>query len=178
MQVRLFRADAVQRYAPRVVIVVMGAAGAGKSTVGRALADAVGFRFVEGDDYHSAAAIASMRAGIALTDGDRWPWLAALHGVIATAVERREPVVVACSALHERYRDTLRGDLRGVRFVYLKADAATLRQRLTARTEHFAGPALVASQLAALEEPADAFTVDATRPVAEIVNVVRYEFGL
>ena len=156
----------------------MGAAGAGKSTVGGALAAALGFRFVEGDDYHSAAAVEKMRAGIALTDVDRRPWLAMLHDIIATAAGRREPLVVACSALHQRYRDTLRGDLRGVRFVFLKADEGTLRQRLSARTAHFAGPALVTSQLAALEEPADAIAVDATRPVAEIVSAVRYELGL
>jgi gluconokinase len=168
----------LRRYAARVVIVVMGATGAGKSTVGQALAGALRFRFVEGDAYHSAAAIAKMRAGIPLSDADREPWLAALHDVIATAVGRREHLVVACSALHERYRNTLRGDLRHVRFVYLKADAATLRQRLSARTGHFAGPALVTSQLAELEEPADALTVDATRPVTEIVGAVRYEFGL
>jgi gluconokinase len=161
-----------------VVIVVMGAAGAGKSTVGHALADAFGLRFVEGDEYHSAAAITKMRAGVALTDADRSPWLAALHTIIAAAVGRRESLVVACSALHERYRATLRGDLHQVRFVFLKASEATLRHRLSARTGHFAGPALVTSQLAALEEPADALTLDATRPVDEIVNTVRYEFGL
>jgi len=80
--------------------------------------------------------------------------------------------------LHERYREVLRGTLRGIRFVYLKADAPTLRDRLAKRTGHFAGPALVASQLAALEEPRDALTIDATRPVDEIVAIVGYEFGL
>ena len=178
MQVRPFRADVEWRYAPRVVIVVMGAAGAGKSTLGRALAGALALRFVEGDEYHSAAAVAKMRAGNPLTDTDRRPWLAALHEVIANAVERREHLVIACSALHERYRDTLRGSLRNVRFVYLRASEPLLRQRLSARAGHFAGPALVVSQLAALEEPADALTVDATRPVDEIVSVVRYELGL
>jgi len=156
----------------------MGAAGAGKSTVGHALAGALGFRFVEGDEYHSAAAITKMRAGVALTDADRRPWLAALHATIAAAVGRRESLVVACSALHEQYRATLRGDLRQVRFVYLKASEATLRHRLSTRAGHFAGPSLVTSQLAALEEPADAITLDATRPVTEIVSAVRYELGL
>src|SRR5262249_11556536 len=156
----------------------MGAAGAGQSTVGVALARAFGIRFVEGDEYHSAAAITKMRAGVPLTDADRQPWLAALHTIIAAAVGRREHLIVACSALHERYRQQLRGDLRGVRFVYLKASEATLRHRLAARRGHFAGPALVTSQLAALEEPADAVIVDATRPVAEIVAAVGREFGL
>jgi carbohydrate kinase (thermoresistant glucokinase family) len=161
-----------------VVVIVMGAAGAGKTTVGQVLAGALRWRFVEGDDYHSVEAVAKMRGGQALTDADRRPWLAALHAVVDAAIARREPLVVACSALHERYREVLRGTLRGVRFVYLKADAATLRDRLTTRTGHFAGPALVQSQLAALEEPRDALTIDATRPVDEIVDAVRYELGL
>jgi gluconokinase len=139
-----------------VVVIVMGAAGAGKTTVGQALARALRWRFVEGDEYHSVEAVAKMRGGQPLTDADRRPWLAALHAVIEAAVARREPLVVTCSALH---------------------DAATLRERLTRRTGHFAGPALVASQLAALEEPRDAVTIDATRPVDEIVDTVRYEFG-
>src|SRR4051812_35067916 len=156
----------------------MGAAGAGKSTVGRALAGALGWRFVEGDDYHTSANVAKMRSGVPLTDADRAPWLAAVPDVIAAAVDRPEPLIVACSALQERYRAVLRGGLRGVRFVYLQADEATLRERLIARTAHFAGPALVASQLATLEEPDDALSVDATRPVASIVDAVRHEFGI
>ena len=105
----------------------MGAAGAGKTTVAQALARTLGWRFVEGDEYHSVEAVAKMRGGQALTDADRRPWLAALHAVIEAAVVRREPLVLTCSALHERYREVLRGTLRGVRFVFLKADAPTLR---------------------------------------------------
>jgi gluconokinase len=161
-----------------MVIVVMGAAGAGKSSVGHALASALGCRFVDGDEHHSPESIAKMRAGLPLTDVDRAPWLARLHDLIANAVGRRESLVVACSALHERYRIVLRGNLRGIRFLYLKADEATLRERLSGRTGHFAGPALVSSQLAALEEPDDALTVDAARPIGEIVDAARYEFGL
>jgi len=167
-----------QRYAAPVVIVVMGPAGAGKTTIGQAISAALGVRFVEGDEYHTVAAITKMRAGTPLTDADRRPWLASLHEIIATAVERREHLVVACSALHQRYRDTLRGDLRHVRFVYLQAGEATLRHRLSSRTGHFAGPALVKSQLAELEEPIDALTLDATRAVADIVSAVGHEFGL
>ena len=92
--------------------------------------DSYGWRFVDGDDHHAPAAIAKMRAGIALTDADRAPWLASLHAIAAAALDRREHVVIACSALKQRYRDVLRGTLRGVRFVYLKADEATLRRRL------------------------------------------------
>jgi gluconokinase len=161
-----------------VVVVVIGAAGAGKTTVGRELAHALGWRLIEGDDYHSPASVAKMRAGVALTDADRTPWLATLHRLIETAVSRREHLVVACSALRERYRAALRGDLRGVRFVYLRADESTLRRRLSERAGHFAGPALLDSQLATLEAPADALAVDATLSPRQIVDRIRYEFGL
>jgi len=161
-----------------MVIVVMGAAGAGKTTIGRALAVELGWRFVEGDDYHSAAAVAKMRGGTPLNDADRAPWLANLLRSEPAAVERREHAVIACWALKQRYRDVLRGALRGVRFVYLKANEATLRRRLEERRGHYAGPALVASQLADLEEPADAVTVDAATRPADIAAKARYEFGL
>jgi gluconokinase len=161
-----------------VVIVLTGAAGAGKTTVGRALAHDLGWRFVDADDHHLPASIEKMRAGVPLTEADRAPWLASLHRIIANAVDRREHIVVACSALRERYRTALRGALPGVRFVHFEADAATLRRRLERRGAHFAGPALLASQLAALEPPSDALTFDATRPPVEIVARIRYEFGV
>jgi gluconokinase len=161
-----------------VIVILLGVAGAGKTTIGRALASRYGWRFVDGDDHHTSAAIAKMHAGIALTDADRAPWLATLHSIAAAALDRREHVVIACSALKQRYREALRGPLRQVRFAYLKVDEATLRCRLEERAGHFAGPALLASQLADLEEPADALTIDATRPPEEIVNAIAYELGL
>jgi len=161
-----------------VVVILIGVAGSGKTTIGRALAQRYGWRFVDADDHHAPAAIAKMSAGIALTDADRAPWLASLHAVAAAALDRREHVVIACSALKERYRDTLRGALRQVRFVYLKADESTLRRRLEERTGHFAPPALLASQLAALEEPGGAVTIDSTRPLDDIVGAIGYELGL
>ena len=161
-----------------MVVVLIGAAGAGKTTVGRALAGTLGWRFVDGDDFHSPAAVEKMRAGGALTDAERAPWLTALHDVMAMAVGRRESLVLACSALKGRYRERLRGDLPTVRFIFLKAGEATLRRRLTERPGHFAGPALVTSQLAALEEPSDGLTLDATEPPDRIVAAIRYEFGL
>jgi carbohydrate kinase (thermoresistant glucokinase family) len=161
-----------------VVVVLIGAAGAGKTTVGTALAAALGWRFVDGDDYHASSSIAKMRSGVPLSDGDRGPWLASLHRVIAAALDRREHLVVACSALRDRYRRTLEGDLHPVRFVYLEADEPTLRRRLAERSSHFAGPALLASQLATLEKPGDALTIDATRPPDQIAAAIVYEFGL
>jgi gluconokinase len=161
-----------------VVVILIGVAGSGKTTVGEELARQTGWRFADADDYHSPAAIAKMRAGSPLNDAARTPWLVRLHAIAAAAIDRREPLVMACSALKQRYRNVLRGPLRGVRFVYLEADEPTLRQRLEQRSDHFAGPALLASQLAALEEPAEALTIDAAGPVADIVAAIRYEFGL
>ena len=119
-----------------------------------------------------------MHAGVPLTDNDRAPWLASLHRIIARAVGRREHLVVACSALREQYRRVLRDDLRPVRFVYLRATEQALGRRLAERVGHFAGPALLNSQLATLEEPADALAVDAEQPPTKIVDAIRYEFGL
>jgi gluconokinase len=161
-----------------VVVILIGASGSGKTTVGNALSRQTGFRFVEGDDYHSPESIAKMRAGTPLTDADRIPWLARLHAVAAAVLDRREHAVIACSALKQRYRELLRGALRGVRFVYLKADEPTLRRRLDERRHHFARASLLSSQLGDLEEPADALTIDATRPADDIAGAIRYQLGL
>jgi gluconokinase len=158
------------------VIVVMGVAGAGKTVVGRALAAALGWQFIEGDDFHSAANVDKMSHGIPLTDADRAPWLQALCDAIAKAIGAHEHVVVACSALKQAYRDALvpnAAPAGSVRFVFLDVAVAILFQRLAARTHHFAGPALLESQLATLERPRDALAVDGTRPPAEIVRMIR-----
>lgn len=156
----------------------MGVAGSGKTMIGRALAAELGWRFVDADDYHTREHVEKMRRGEPLSDSDRAPWLAALHGALARAIDRREHLVLACSALRERYRRTLRGGLRPVRFVHLTADEATLRRRLEARRGHFAPPGLLASQLATLEPPADALTIDTTRPPEEVLGAIRREFGV
>src|SRR5512146_128367 len=98
-----------------MVIIVMGAAGAGKTTIGRAFAAELGWPFVEGDEFHPAGNVRKMHAGVPLTDADRAPWLRRLAEVIARAVERRESIVLACSALRQSYRDVLRNDHRAVR---------------------------------------------------------------
>jgi gluconokinase len=159
-----------------MIIVLMGASGAGKSTVGRALAVALGWDFVEADDFHPAGNVEKMRRGDELSDADRAPWLIAINAALAAADARRASVVVACSALKAQYRAMLSRGLPDVRFVYLKAGAELLRQRLATRTGHFAGPALVATQLATLQEPQDdALTIDAADPVDEIVAKIRRE---
>jgi gluconokinase len=163
-----------------VVIVLMGAAGAGKTTIGRALAAELGWMFIEGDDRHPRANIEKIRTGRALTDADRAPWLATLHAAIARSVDRREPLVLACSALKRRYREVLGGDCRGVRFVFLNAPKAALAKRLASRPDHFAGVSILDSQLATLEEPSadEALIVDATAPPEQILGAIREAFGL
>jgi carbohydrate kinase (thermoresistant glucokinase family) len=157
-----------------VIVVVMGPAGSGKTTVGQALAHSCGWDFVEGDLLHPPANVEKMRAGHGLTDADREPWLAAVRQVIVQSIAADRPMVVTCSALKQRYREILSAGLVGVQLVYLQADRATLERRLAARAGHFAGPALVDSQLAALEEPAgDAITIDATQSPDAIVAQIR-----
>lgn len=156
----------------------MGVAGSGKTLIGRALAAELGWRFADGDDFHSEANVAKMRAGVALDDVDRAPWLDVLHALVARAIDRREHLVLACSALKERYRRVLGGGLHPIRFVHLVADEATLWKRLEARPDHFAGISLLRSQLAALESPADALTIDGTWPPERILAAIRREFGL
>lgn len=162
-----------------MVIVLMGPAGAGKSTVGVTLATRLGWMFVDADDYHTPAHVAKMGRGEPLTDTDRAGWLGALRTVIERALDRREPMVVACSALATRHRAHLAGGLHGVRFVYLKADRAVLAARLRERSGHFAKTPLLDSQLETLQEPGDeALTVDGTADIDTIVGHVRLEFGV
>ena len=114
----------------RAVIVIMGVSACGKTVVGRALAERLGGRFVDGDDHHPAANVAKMAAGSPLVDADRWPWLDRLHAILAEhlAADSPAPLVVACSALARRYRDRLRGGLplERFRFVHLAADFDTI----------------------------------------------------
>jgi len=137
----------------------MGVSGSGKTTVGRALADGLGWTFLDADDFHPRANVAKMAAGVALTDEDRWPWLDRLAGELRALEERGRHVVLACSALKQAYRDRLKraGDLR---WVYLKGDAPTIEPRLAARTGHYMPASLLESQFAALEEPGEAMVVD------------------
>jgi gluconokinase len=152
--------------------------GSGKTTVGRELAHQLGWPLIDADDLHSERNRSKMRCGEPLTDRDREPWLASVHAAIARAVSRREHLVVACCALKERYRQTLRGALPTVRFVYLDTEYPVLRQRLEVRSRHHSGPDLLAGQLADLEPPSDAITVCADQPPTVIAALVRHEIGV
>ena len=134
--------------------VIMGVCGAGKSLIGARLARELGVEFVEGDVLHPAENVKRMAAGIPLTDEDRHEWLLAIANRLREARRAGVGLVVSCSALKRRYRDLLRsaGD-PDVRFVYLAGSRAVIEERLAKRTGHFMPPALLASQLATLEEP-------------------------
>lgn len=161
-----------------IVIVMMGVAGAGKTTVGERLAASLGWEFADADAFHSPENIARMQRGEGLTDEERAPWLAALAAAIADHVLRRAPLVLACSALRHTYRDTLAPASLGsaVRFAYLRVSRATLAQRLASRHGHYARPSLLESQLETLEEPTPdegVLIVDGEQAVDTIVAVVR-----
>lgn len=150
----------------------MGVAGAGKTAVGRVLATRMGFEFADADDYHSSASVAKMRSGVPLTDEDRAPWLESLRALLAKWVERGQNGVLGCSALKESYRQRLL-IAPEVRLVYLKASRPVLAERLHARRDHYMRESMLDSQLAALEEPAEAIVVDADAPVETIVAEIQ-----
>ena len=161
---------------PRTVV-VMGVSGCGKTTVGLALARRLGSRFVDADDWHPAASVAKMRAGVALDDADRAPWLARLNAVLRHAAARGQPVVLACSALRAHYRVALAERLPDVRFVFLHGTFETIARRVAAREHRYMPASLLQSQFAALEPPADAIALDIDAPVAAIVNAARRALG-
>jgi gluconokinase len=158
-------------------IIFTGVAGAGKTTVGKLLAQELGWRFYEGDDFHPAANIEKMRRGEALTDEDRWPWLDALRAVIVAALDRGEHGILACSALKHSYRTCLRVS-EDVVFVHLALAPREIERRLKQRKGHFMNPALIESQFATLETPQNALTLDASFPPAVLVQQVEKALGI
>lgn len=160
-----------------MIVILMGVSGAGKTTVGQALASALQWRFVDADDFHSPANIAKMRAGIPLTDADRAPWLASLHDAIVTWIAAGEHVVLACSALKSEYRAQLVVSDE-VKLVYLRVSREVVAERLAHRPQHYMNPALIDSQFATLEEPGGAVTVDGSLTTEEVVANIRQALGL
>ena len=157
-----------------MVIVLMGVAGAGKTTVGRQLSQQLGWVFLDGDVVHPPENVAKMARGTPLTEVDRRPWLEALRQAIAVWVEQEVNAVLASSLLKQAHRIAVFArNHTHVRLVYLQAARSLLQKRLTMRSDHFAGVALLESQLALLEEPVDALVLDASHPPDELVHSIR-----
>jgi len=161
-----------------IVVVLMGVAGSGKTTVGFALAAALGWNFRDADVFHPPENIAKMSSGVALTDRDRAPWLAAIRTHIDGCLARGENAIVTCSALKESYRQAIVGSPAKVKFVHLAGDPALIAERLRARQGHFMKPELLPSQFEALEAPKDALVVDVAQPLPAIVAQIRQAFSL
>ena len=158
-----------------MIIVIFGVSGAGKTTVGKMLAEQLGWRFLEADDFHPAANIEKMRKGHPLTDEDRWPWLDCLRKQIEQVLSAGENAVLACSALKRAYRDRLRVSDE-VKFVFLRGDYALVEKQLRSRHGHFLNPALLRSQFADLEEAGpdeDALTIKLGRTSEELVKEIK-----
>ena len=157
-----------------MIIIIFGVSGSGKTTVGKLLAQELGWRFLEADDFHPAANIQKMRSGRPLTDEDRRPWLDCLRKQIEQLLSAGENAVIACSALKRAYRDRLRvGD--EIRFVFLCGDYALIEKQLRSRHEHFMNAELLQSQFDALEKPRPdehALTVALGRTPEEIVDEI------
>lgn len=159
-----------------MIFVVMGVSGSGKTTVGELLAKQVHCEYADADQFHPAANVAKMSAGVSLTDEDRWPWLDAIHKRLAEARRCSQSTVVSCSALKRAYRDVLRKDDTRPTFVYLKGSKELIEKRMTARQNHFMKARMLDSQFATLEEPqpdeVDIVTVSIESSAEDIVEHV------
>jgi gluconokinase len=151
-----------------MIVLVMGVAGVGKTTIGEALARALGARFIDADDYHPPENVAKMKAGIPLGDEDRWPWLKRLN----EELKKEQRAVLACSALKESYRRRLAEGVKDFRVVYLHGSAGLIRERMKARKHRYMPAALLESQLATLEPPADAIAIDVAAPLEDSVAAI------
>ena len=159
---------------PVPFVLVMGVSGCGKTTIGRALAARLDWRFRDGDEFHGPANIEKMRAGEPLDDTDRAPWLASIARWMDARSRESVAAVVACSALKRRYRDFLREHRPRVWFLYLRVPRSELEGRLQTRHHSYMPVSLLGSQLQALEEPASqeprTITLDAVNGVENVLE--------
>jgi len=157
-----------------MILVLMGVSGVGKTTIGKLLAARSGWKFEDADDYHSEENRRKMAAGIPLTDTDRELWLKALHERMLQYRLQSENAILACSALKQRYRELLATGFAKseMRFVYLHAPAALIKERMKSRHHPFMNPDLLDSQLATLEAPSDAWSVSVAGTLEEAVEEI------
>jgi gluconokinase len=155
-----------------MVIVIMGVAGSGKSTVGGVLARRLGWPLRDADDFHPPGNREKMRRGIPLDDNDRRPWLEAVRASIIQSLSNKENAIYACSALKQAYRRLLAADADDVKFVYLKGPPGLIEERLANRKGHFFDPALLQTQFNDLEEPRGVLEVDILSPPEAIADSI------
>jgi len=160
-----------------MIIILMGVAGSGKTTVGNALANELGWDFFDADDFHSPENREKMSRGIPLTDEDRASWLKDLQNVLKKSIQSNRSCIMACSALKEKYRRALLVN-QEVHFVYLRGTYRQILKRLARRKAHFVPPSLLASQFETLEEPTGQLTIDIRFPLKQIVQTIRKELKI
>lgn len=156
-----------------MIILVMGVSGSGKTTIGKLLAESLGWQFSDADDYHCRENIAKMSQNIPLTDAERLPWLAILQNAIDTWLEQQENRVLACSALKDSYRQMLWRDPQQMRLVYLKGSPDLIAERMQQRLNHFMPGKLLNTQFEILEEPKTALYVDVENSPLEIITEIK-----
>lgn len=152
--------------------IVMGVSGCGKSSVGKSLAQTLGWDFYDADDFHPPENVTKMANGIPLDDSDRAPWLASLNELISSSLKADQSGVLACSALKEQYRQKLMNGNDGVQIVYLKGSYDLIWSRMEERADHYMKPQMLKSQFDALEEPTNAITMDISIPLDDIVRKI------
>lgn len=157
---------------------VMGVAGSGKTTLGSALARKLDWDFFDADNFHSAANIAKMAAGIPLSDADRSPWLAVLHDQLTSTLQADRHPVLACSALKENYRARLLNGMNDIAILYLKGSYGLIGSRMSARAGHYMKPAMLQSQFEALEEPRNALVLDIAMSLDEMLDTIFATYAL
>jgi gluconokinase len=152
--------------------IVMGVSGCGKSSLGKALAEHLGWDFYDADDFHPHENVAKMASGTPLDDSDRAPWLASLNELISSSLKADHSGVLACSALKERYRQQLMDGNDGVQLVYLKGSYELIWSRMEKRMDHYMKPHMLKSQFETLEEPTNALTMDISMSLDDIVQEI------
>ncbi len=153
--------------------IIMGVSGSGKSTVGSQLAQELGWPFFDADDYHPPANIAKMSAGTPLNDEDRAPWLAILRDLINVHIRACRPIVLACSALKQTYRDQLLDGNLGTEIIYLEGSYELIWERMQARENHYMQPEMLKSQFDTLEPPSNGRTVPIELPLEAQISLIK-----